>query len=48
MAEQIKKSYNPFKMWGSWVGFIIGSLDLLISGILIKTSISISSITVFL
>ncbi len=24
MAEQTKKSYNPFKMWGSWVGFGIG------------------------
>jgi hypothetical protein len=21
--EEIKKSYNPFKMWGSWVGAII-------------------------
>ncbi|MFH1151560.1 MAG: hypothetical protein V1788_00340 [Nanoarchaeota archaeon] len=20
---QIKKSYNPFKMWGSWVGILI-------------------------
>ena len=19
-----KKKYNPFKMWGSWVGFVIG------------------------
>lgn len=23
MAEEIKKSYNPLKMWGSWVGGII-------------------------
>ena len=22
--EEINKSYNPFKMWGSWVGFILG------------------------
>ena len=24
MTEQIKKSYNPFKMWGSWVGLLFG------------------------
>jgi len=23
MQEEIKKSYNPFRMWGSWVGLII-------------------------
>ena len=23
MEEQIKKSYNPFKMWGSWIGAIV-------------------------
>ena len=23
MSEEIKKSYNPFKMWGSWIGLII-------------------------
>jgi hypothetical protein len=26
MEEQIKKSYNPFKMWGSYVGVIIFTL----------------------
>ena len=26
--EGVKKSYNPFKMWGSWVGLIIGSIPL--------------------
>ena len=25
-----KKSYNPFKMWGSWVGFILGFFWMLI------------------
>lgn len=25
MPEETKKSYNPFKMWGSWVGMIIVS-----------------------
>lgn len=24
--EKIKKFYNPFKMWGSWLGFVIGIL----------------------
>ena len=24
MENEIKKSYNPFKMWGSWIGFFIG------------------------
>lgn len=24
--EEIKKSYNPFRMWGSWLGFILGIL----------------------
>ena len=24
MARRKKKSYNPFKMWGSYVGLIIG------------------------
>ncbi len=24
MENEIKKSYNPFKMWGSWVGFGVG------------------------
>jgi len=28
MAEKIKKSYNPFKMWGSWVGALIGMSSL--------------------
>lgn len=23
-TKQKKKSYNPFKMWGSWLGLIIG------------------------
>ncbi|OGZ33434.1 MAG: hypothetical protein A2174_01205 [Candidatus Portnoybacteria bacterium RBG_13_41_18] len=22
----MQKSYNPFKMWGSWAGFLIGLL----------------------
>lgn len=26
MQEEIKKSYNPFKMWGSWFGFGLGIL----------------------
>ncbi len=26
----MKKSYNPFKMWGSWVGFGIGVCSLLL------------------
>jgi len=24
MEIETKKSYNPFKMWGSWVGIILG------------------------
>lgn len=24
MSKDNKKSYNPFKMWGSWIGLIIG------------------------
>jgi hypothetical protein len=24
MPQETKKSYNPFKMWGSWVGLGIG------------------------
>ena len=27
----MKKSYNPFKMWGSWVGAGIGLLSIFIS-----------------
>lgn len=23
MDQEAKKSYNPFKMWGFWIGFII-------------------------
>ena len=23
--KEMKKSYNPFKMWGSWVGVVIGT-----------------------
>jgi hypothetical protein len=26
MNEQTKKSYNPFKMWGSWFGLVLGAL----------------------
>jgi len=26
ITRRKKKSYNPFKMWGSWVGAIIGFL----------------------
>lgn len=26
MQEEIKKSYNPFKMWGSWFGLVLGLL----------------------
>jgi len=24
MVKKIKKSYNPFKMWGSYVGIVLG------------------------
>ncbi|MDK2907636.1 MAG: hypothetical protein PWQ87_94 [Candidatus Woesearchaeota archaeon] len=24
MTDKIKKSYDPFKMWGSWMGLLIG------------------------
>lgn len=24
MENEVKKSYNPFKTWGFWIGFIIG------------------------
>jgi len=24
MTNETKKSYNPFKMWGSWVGLALG------------------------
>jgi len=24
VTHKIKKSFNPFKMWGSWVGTLIG------------------------
>ncbi|MDI3544009.1 MAG: hypothetical protein PWQ28_290 [Candidatus Woesearchaeota archaeon] len=24
MTDKIKKSYDPFKMWGSWIGLVIG------------------------
>lgn len=27
MPEEIKKSYNPFKMWGSWIVGIIGMVE---------------------
>ncbi|MDP1689166.1 MAG: hypothetical protein Q8L47_03485 [bacterium] len=30
MDIEIKKSYNPFKMWGSWVSFGIGTIGTLI------------------
>ncbi len=33
MIEEIKKSYNPFKMWGSWVGAVIGFLFVFIVAI---------------
>lgn len=23
MDQEVRKSYNPFKMWGFWIGFII-------------------------
>ena len=26
METEIKKSYNPFTMLGSWIGFILGSV----------------------
>lgn len=32
MPEEIKKSYNPFKMWGSWVGFVVGTVGTLMYG----------------
>ena len=28
MTEEIKKSHNPFKMWGSWVGFGVGMVSI--------------------
>jgi len=28
---KIKKSYNPFKMWGSWIGMLISLFYFLIS-----------------
>ncbi|MFH1607734.1 MAG: hypothetical protein ABIA78_01225 [archaeon] len=30
--KEVGKSYNSFKMWGSWVGLVIG-LGILIQGI---------------
>lgn len=27
MENEIKKLYNPFKMWGSWIGFGIGAIS---------------------
>lgn len=30
MLEEIKKSYNPFKIWGSWVGLGIGVLAIIL------------------
>lgn len=30
----VNKSYNPFKMWGSWAGVIIGLLPIIIGSIL--------------
>ena len=47
MEEVIKKSYNPFKMWGSWIGFVIGILLIFLSpmfwiGYFILEEISIS------
>ncbi|MAF35908.1 hypothetical protein CL622_02200 [archaeon] len=32
MVDEIKKSYNPFKMWGSYVGAIFGGLSSFIGG----------------
>lgn len=32
MPEEIKKSYNPFKMWGSWVGLVVGTVGTLMYG----------------
>ncbi len=29
MTDKIKKLYNPFKMWGSWFGALIGISSLL-------------------
>jgi len=29
MPPEIKKSYNPFKMWGSWIGILIGLILIL-------------------
>ncbi len=37
MSDEIKKSYNPFKMWGSWVGAII-IFGYFLSGIIEKTT----------
>ena|SRR3990167_10441935 len=28
MDEKMKKKYNPFKMWGSWIGIILFILSL--------------------
>lgn len=32
MPEEIKKSYNPFKMWGSWAGLVVGAVGTLMYG----------------
>ena len=29
MNKERKKSYNPFKMWGSWVGLLAGFIIIL-------------------
>lgn len=31
MENEIKKSYNPFKMWGSWIGFCLGIISTILS-----------------
>lgn len=37
MPEEIKKSYNPFKMWGSWIGGILFSFAATMYGNLWET-----------
>ncbi|MBP6949061.1 MAG: hypothetical protein KBB50_03255, partial [Candidatus Pacebacteria bacterium] len=36
MENETKKSYNPFKMYGSWIGFIIGITGILTGHIFLQ------------
>ncbi len=50
MEKQTKKSYNPFKMWGAWVGFSLPIITyffvLLLNIIDITTQKSIPFVTI--